>query len=695
MAKRKVIADTPESIAYWITHPVEFVEVMVLGLTKNDILADVYGKRLEPESKAILHAVGKHDYVSVHSGKGVTKTFSLGQLVIWFLYTRRNARVAATGPKFDQLKVTLWAEIQKWLMYRPALSDQLRWHSEGIKHVDERMNSFGFILTSKEKENIQGVHGDHVLWIVDEASNVDNVIYETIMSGMNDPECKIVLAGNPTKASGFFFDSFNRDKNKWKVLHFSSEDSARARANKYWWDLMQRYPRDSDIYRVNVLGLPPRGNPKAIISLEECCQARDRSVSKGNFLEMGVDPAAEGDDLTTIAIRQGMKLLEIRCFPKTQAPEVCNHTLNTLKEYRARTGIQSKVRIKVDDTSYGQAIRHFLSLDQTNNIEVVPCLFGGKGNEEYKDYATIMWYELRDQINQIELPDDEDLISELSTRESRYVGQRCTQVEPKRDFKKRIGHSPDRSDACIMCFAKGPKKVFSQEEGEPIAEGFEIDWTKGRLMDPTFSGVLVQESIHYAALVLNKDLSITGLAAVYQFIQDTLWIYAEFHQETPIPDLLSRIVRKTTKKGLFEDERDAKIIGNKEMFRQEGDRKPLSDILRRENLSVMEAYHYDEYGAIALGSRMWRKGQVKMHLDLDKSRSEINLWSIRKGTTETEKNGFCKAFLLILSEVQRQQRERPIERRYYRSPYSGKPNDYTPQYGPQPHEESETAWMAR
>ena len=686
-------------MAQFMLRPDWFVEYMILALRPEEIDANLPGKRLEPESRKIIRSLVEHTHVVVPAGRNCTKTFSFAMIAIHWLYTRKNARVAVTGPKFDQLKLTLWAEIQKWLNNTPVMEDMLRWSAEKISHVDPKMDSFGFMLTSKEKENIAGVHAEHVLWIVDEASNVDKVILETILGGMNDPESRIIMGGNPTKASGPFYDAaFGKDRDAWHIIQLSSENSYRARANKVWWDRMQKYPRDSDVYRVNVLGLPPSGNPKAIISLEECCNARDReNIAPGNYLEIGLDPAAEGDDLCAIAVRQGMTLLEIRCFAKTKAPEVVNNTLNVVREYRAKTGITSKIRIKVDDTGYGQAVRHFLALDTENNIEVVPCLFGGKGTEEYKDYATVMWYNFRDIINNVSLPDDDELIEELSTRESSYVGQRGTMVEPKREYKIKLGRSPDRADACILCFAKGPTKIFSASEyDEPTTKIFEIDWERRHLASMFYDGVLMLEAVNIAALVLNRDLTFTGLAAIYQFIQDKLWIYKEFYQETPIPDRIARVVAASTQKGLYEDEREPRIMGNETMFRMEGDRRPLADVLRKENLPVVEPLHYDEFGAISLGAKMFKEGKVIMHESLQKSRTEINLWSIKRGSTETEKNGYCKALLLILSEIRRQSKSRePMLNSKYVSPYSGKPGDYHPVYIEEKKKESGTAWMAK
>ena len=649
---KKVTDLDAEAYAYYMTHPVEFVETQIMGMTPDDIIADKPGFRLEPASKSIMYNVGKYDYVSVFGGRGISKTFSLACLVIWWIATRNDARVMCTGPKFDQLKATLWAEVNKWLQ-KSYWSDQIKWSSESIQHVDERVQSFGGVMTSKQKENIAGIHATHVMWIVDEASNVEQDILDAILGGMNDPENKIIMCGNPTKASGAFFDSQNKDRDQWKCLRFSSEDSARV--NKVWLKKMQRFPRDSDMYRVYVLGLPPQGNPKAILSLADCHAARDRDVGNSGALEMGIDPAREGNDLTAIAIGQGNKLLEVRTFPKTKGPEVRAHALKMLREYRAKTGYKGVVRVKIDDHGIGGPIADEMALNETDNIDVVPCLFGGKGDDKYADSATVMWFGLAEDINEIELPNDEELLEELSTREWLPASGGRMKVESKPDYKKRLGRSPDRSDAAILWRAKGPKKVFIRGE-ENAARKFEVDWQNSRLMDESFDGVLMVEVLHYSALVLGNDLSFCGLAAVYQQYLDQLWIYDEFYQDRPEPDLIARVVRSRTKIGLYSDDREVRVIGNERMFRGEGDRRPLSDVFRQEGLVVQEPVRYDEYGAIALGARMFGEGRVTMHECLEKSRVDIGLWSVKKGKPDVDESGFVKALLLILSEVRRQKK---------------------------------------
>ncbi len=683
----------PEAMTYYISHPVEFIEQQVYGikrdfgefrtLTKPEVREDRINFRLEWQSKEILNALALHDYVSVHSGRGISKTCSLAWAALWYLYTRENAKVIATGPKFDQLKATLWSEILKWLQ-RSYIKDQVKWTAEKIYHEFSPGTWFGRILTSTDKENIAGIHGDHVLWLIDEASNVDEDIIDTIIGGMTDLENKIILTGNPTKVTGAFYRSFTSEKADWFCLQYSSEDSARK--NKKWFSRMQRFPRESDMYRVNVLGLPPQGNPRSVIQLSDCEAAKDRQMRLPEpYLEMGVDPAAEGNDLTAIALRHGLKLVEIRTFQKTKAPEVVIHVLKMLRDYRKKTKLKCKCRIKIDDHGYGQAIRHYLALNETDNIEVIPVLSGSIKDDLYSDNITKMWFELANMIEKISLPNDDELIEELCARQWEPVGQSKQRVETKAKFKETIGRSPDRADACILCFAGGPKKIFSRTtDSEPNVQGFQVDWDMDYLLDPGFDGVLMGEVFHYGALVLNKDLSLTGIGAIYEYYANKLWVYTEFFQDFPIAEVISKEVRQNMRIGYYQDGRNAKIIANNLIFQKKENARPLCDMLRRDKLRVTEPKFYDEYGAIALGEQLFKNDKIIIHRNCLKTREQFNLWSIKDGRPQ-DNYGNCDALLLILSEVKAQMKQKP---------QIMKISDYKPVYKSKK-EKGDFEWMKR
>ena len=697
-----------DAMTFYINHPVEFTEQQVYGVQRPDgslktlalheVKENRINRRLEWQTKEILNAIANYDYVSIHSGRGISKTASLAFAAIWFLYTRRESKVIITGPKYEQLKITIWAEISMWLS-KSYLKDTLRCTAERMYHVESPPTWFGRIITAADKENLSGVHGPHVLWLVDEASNVEEVFIDNIIGGMTDPECKIVMAGNPTKISGAFYKSFTTESQYWHVLQYSSEDSARK--NPVWFKRMQKYPKDSDMYRVNVLGLPPQGNPRGVIQLADLYAARDREMKFGtqqeaSYLEMAVDPAAEGNDLTAIAIRRGMVLLEVRTFSKSKAPETIVHIIKMLREYRAKTKLKGKCRIKIDNHGIGQMIKHYLALNETDNIEVVPINFGRIQNEEYADNITKMWFEFANMLENISLPNDDDLIEEFCAREWVPVDQSKVKVEPKYDFKKRLGHSPDKTDAVVMCYTDGAKKVFTRGlDTEPNVKNFIIDYKLDKALDFTFDGLVFAEVVHVCAMVLNDDLTVNGLVAAYQYYRNILWVYGEFHHAYPVADMIVQKAKEMTLAGKFNDDREPRFFGSYSMFKTAQDKRPFSEVLRRNGLNVLEPLHFDEYGSISFGIQLYNENRMVINRNLIRFREQFSLWVLDKTKTQGRNAeygkpaggyGYCDALLIILSEVRKRMRPPDKEPRI---------RDYHRAIRENPEENDKLAWLRR
>jgi hypothetical protein len=78
------------------------------------------------------------------------------------------------------------------------------------------------------------------------------------------------------------------------------------------------------------------------------------------------------------------------------------------------------------------------------------------------------WWRFREQLNPdqeggsvIALPDDPELLADLATP-TFEVKTSGIQVESKDEIKKRLGRSPDKGDAVVMCLAPGNKAVQRQ-----------------------------------------------------------------------------------------------------------------------------------------------------------------------------------------------------------------------------------------
>lgn len=220
----------------------------------------------EPWSKQreILEALRDHDRVAVRSAHGVGKTATAARAVLWFLLAHgpRSCRVVTTAPTWEGVKNLLWVELRK-----AAMSSRMPFGATPSS-TDLRLapDWFAIGLSTDVPERFQGHHADHLLLVVDEASGVDEAIYDAARGFLTGGNAKVLLIGNPTRTVGTFRRAFEPDSG-WKTIHVSAFDSPNitgeevsgrvhhALPTQDWIDEMARdYGDDSATYAVRVLG---------------------------------------------------------------------------------------------------------------------------------------------------------------------------------------------------------------------------------------------------------------------------------------------------------------------------------------------------------------------------------------------------------------------------------------------------------
>lgn len=457
--------------SYW-DNPVWFAE-------------DMLGFKADPWQEKVLMDLAQHPKVSVRSGQGVGKTGLESIVVVWYLCTRPFPKVIATAPTRQQLYDVLWAEIAKWLS-GSKVERLLRWTKTKIYMNGFEERWWATARTAVRAENMQGFHEDYMLFVVDEASGVADPIMEAILGTLTGHENKLLLCGNPTKTSGTFYDSHNRDRDTYKTHKVSSADSPRTSKENIQM-LQRKYGADSDVFRVRVLGEFPKGEADSLISLEVAEQAAETvvDISSAFTLDVGVDVARFGDDKTIIAPRIGNRVLPLQQYSKKDTMETTGNVIKTVEHLRKVHTQINKIVIKIDDDGLGGGVTDRLrEVNRQKGLGyiIIPIKNGSKAkdSDHYYNKAAEMWDTLRELLEEnlskflqgepghIELPNDDILIKQLSSRKYKIDSKGRIELESKDEMKRRIGESPDRADAVIYSFADNGYTDLSMLKGGKI-----------------------------------------------------------------------------------------------------------------------------------------------------------------------------------------------------------------------------------
>jgi len=450
-AERKL---TPQQqvLLSWKLDPVLFVmEAFASHWAKSGDSPDVWQLRE-------LKAAAVNDRIAIRSGHGVGKTAWLTWLILWWLLTRFPTRVACTAPTSSQLEVVLWGEIAIWLRRLPeGLRSTLEYKSEQVVLVGAEKESFAVARTARREqpEAFQGFHSPNMLFIVDEASGVDDIIFEVGEGSMSTQGAKTVMVGNPTRTSGYFYDAFHKNKGLWHTARVSCLDAklvSKAQIERY----KNQYGQDSNIYRVRVLGEFPYTEDDSVIPLYLCEAAVLRDVEPIDTLGIwGLDVARFGDDASALAKRQGNLLVEpVKQWKGKDTMQLAGLVANEFEE--ARLSGRKPGVIYVDSIGLGAGVA-----DRLDEIGI-PCMGinvaeSAAVGEKFLRLRDELWWKGREWFRGLscKIPDDGYLIGELAGPKYSFTSSGKIKVESKDEMKKRGLPSPNRADAFLMTFA-GP-----------------------------------------------------------------------------------------------------------------------------------------------------------------------------------------------------------------------------------------------
>lgn len=470
------IQQAQEKIVTWMKNPLLFVqEVFGLDGTPGNVISKQQREGLEQYRRLTMAKIkasnrlpltkeeeedAKRIGICIHSGHGTGKTAFAAWCLLHFMTCYSYCKIPCIAPVGPQLKTNLWPEVRLWLRRSPVLNELITHQAEKI-FFNEAEGAEWFAIPrtvnvkaspEEQAETLAGIHADHMLVMVDESSGVPDSVFRPLEGGLTGPLNIVIQIGNPTQSSGFFYDSFTKNRQDWLVCHWNAEESELVQP-MHIERMARKYGTDSNAYRIRVLGLPPLASPDTLIPWDWVMKAveRDLFVEEDIPHVLGIDVARYGDDKSIIACRRGPRIERLEEFTKLDSRELASWSQLTMQEYNAACAA-------IDVIGWGAGTYDILKDIADCPILPVNVAESASNEELFTRLRDELWWQLRERFQNgtISIPNDAELIGELSTIKYNFnkTAKEKIKVESKRELRDRGLASPNKADAlCLSEYA--------------------------------------------------------------------------------------------------------------------------------------------------------------------------------------------------------------------------------------------------
>jgi hypothetical protein len=211
----------------------------------------------------------------------------------------------------------------------------------------------------------------------------------------------------------------------------------------------KKYGRDSNAFRIRVLGLPPNATPDALVPWDWLLSAIDREIvpAPGDPLSIGVDVARFGDDLSVIVAGHGPVIEEIHEYTKLDGVDIAAWTEYHVHEFHKE---QETYGVGIDIIGVGSSV-----YDQLNRFTAIERLYPVNVAETASDESR--FHSLRDEIlwnvreefehGLVKIPHHTELMHEANAVKYAILPNGKIKIESKKEMKARGMASPNYLDA--------------------------------------------------------------------------------------------------------------------------------------------------------------------------------------------------------------------------------------------------------
>jgi hypothetical protein len=426
----------------------------------------VLGHDLWATQKTILRSLATHPRTAVKACHASGKSYVAAAAALWWVYRYPDGIVVTTAPTWTQVERVLWGEIHRALQGAKLVVGQLN-----QTELKLGPNNYAIGLSTDKGVRFQGFHG-RVLIILDEAPGVRPDIYEAIEGIRAGGDVRVLALGNPTIASGPFYDAFTSQRDSWSthtigafdtpnlagidldgLLAMSPEDlgtNVRDYLTKRGWvrEKHAEWGPMHPLWQSRVLGQFPTQAEDALISLDwiEHAKLSEVDLTGDEPVIVGIDVAGPGEDETVAYVREGTRVSLLGVWGQADPRGM---VLAALAPYRGRN-----LTVNVDSIGIGYNFGLHLR-DQGLNVQLGNVGESPRDKEKFVNLKAELYWSLRErfQAGDIAGISDEATAAQLLGIRYDHTARGQVRIESKDAAKKRGVKSPDRAEALMLACA--------------------------------------------------------------------------------------------------------------------------------------------------------------------------------------------------------------------------------------------------
>ena len=430
-------------------------------------MEEILGMDLDEWQRELCDEFHQHNRHAISSGHSSGKSAFTAGIIQYFICVHSDPQIIVTANTEKQLAQKTWRELAKW-WNNSLVKDWFEWSATtfSLKGAKETWFAAAVPNTPHNSESFAGAHEKYVLQVFDEASAVERSIWE-VAEGATATEGgyrKWLVFGNPTRPDGAFYDCFHKRRHRWNGKYLDTRKCKYA-DQKQIAEWAEDYGEDSDFFRVRVRGLFPQQAVVQLIGRGLAEDAAGKHIPEASYWFapkiLTCDVARFGDDATVIFRRQGLKTWKPMVMRGRDTMYVAEKIAHEIQDW-------SPQAVFVDETGLGAGV-----VDRLRQLKYKVTGVNGSNSpddQRHLNKRMEMWWEMREWLESGGcIPDDQQLIDDLTAPEYFVTGKGKMQLESKDSIKLRGLPSPDHADALGLSFAypvqaAEPERLLSQAE---------------------------------------------------------------------------------------------------------------------------------------------------------------------------------------------------------------------------------------